>query len=54
MAKAMPRKPRIIEPIPASMEEIAQSLFAKWPESRDPSKEKKPKKTKTKQKSNGN
>ena len=26
MAKAMPRKPRIIEPIPASMEEIAWSL----------------------------
>ena len=49
----MSKKPRIIEPIPASMEEIAQSFFAKWPEPRDPSKEKKQKKTaKTKQKSN--
>ncbi len=47
----MPKKPKIIEPIPPSMEEIVQSFFAKWPEPRDPSKGKKPKKTKTKQKS---
>jgi len=32
-------------PIPVTMEEIAQSFFAKWPEPRNPSKEKKPKKT---------
>ena len=53
MAKAMPKKPRIIEPIPASMEEIVQSFFAKWPEPRDSSKEKKQRKTaKNKRKSN--
>ena len=41
----MSKKPRLIEPMPANMEEIVQSFFAKWPEPRDPTKEKKQKKT---------
>ena len=49
----MGKRQKLIEPIPASMEEIVQSFFAKWPKPRDPSQEKKPKKNaKTKQKSN--
>lgn len=53
MTKTMPRKSKLIEPIPASMEEIAQSFFAKWPEPRDPNKKKKQEKTtKAEQKSN--
>ncbi len=49
----MPKKPKLIEPIPATMEEIVQSFFANHPKPRDPSKERKPQKTaKIKRKSN--
>ena len=40
IGKQMPKKPRLIEPIPATMEEIVQSFFANHPKPRDPSKEK--------------
>ena len=54
MDEKMPKKPKLIEPIPASMEEIAQSFFINRPKPRDPSKEEKQKKTaKTERNSNG-
>ncbi len=36
----MPKKEKLIEPIPATMEEVVQSFFANHPKPRDPSKEK--------------
>ena len=40
----MPKKPRLIEPIPATMEEIVQSFFVNHPKPRGLSKERKSKK----------
>ena len=36
----MPKKEELIEPIPATMEEIVEAIFANHPEPRDPEKEK--------------
>ena len=36
----MPKKEELIEPIPATMDEIVEAIFANHPEPRDPSKEK--------------
>ena len=36
----MPRKPKLIEPIPATMQEIVRAIFADDPKPRDPAKEK--------------
>ena len=36
----MPKKEKLIEPIPATMEKIVQSFFVNHPKPRDPSKEK--------------
>ena len=36
----MPKKPKLIEPIPATMQEIVRSFFANDPKPRDPGKEK--------------
>ena len=37
----MPKKPKLIEPIPATMKEVVKSFFANHPKPRDPEKEKK-------------
>lgn len=36
----MPKKEKLIEPIPATMDEIIEAIFANHPKPRDPSKEK--------------
>lgn len=36
----MPKKEKLIEPIPATMKEVVKSIFAKHPKPRDPEKEK--------------
>lgn len=36
----MPKKEKFIEPIPATMDEIVEAIFANHPKPRDPSKEK--------------
>ena len=36
----MPKKTKLIEPIPATMQEIVRAVFANHPEPRDPEKEK--------------
>ena len=36
----MPKKEKLIEPIPATMEEVVKSFFANHPKPRDPEKEK--------------
>ena len=36
----MPKKEKLIEPIPATMEEVVRSFFANHPKPRDPEKEK--------------
>ena len=37
----MPKKEKLIEPIPATMKEVVRSFFANDPKPRDPKKEKK-------------
>ena len=37
----MPKKEKLIEPIPATMQEIVKVIFADDPKPRDPAKEKK-------------
>ena len=36
----MPKKEKLIEPIPATMDEIVEAIFANHPKPRDPGKEK--------------
>ena len=36
----MPKKEKLIEPIPATMDEIVEAIFANHPKPRDPDKEK--------------
>ena len=36
----MPKKEELIEPIPATMDEIVEAIFANHPKPRDPSEEK--------------
>ena len=36
----MPKKDKLIEPIPATMQEVVRSFFANDPKPRDPEKEK--------------
>ena len=36
----MPKKEKLIEPIPATMKEVVKVVFAKHPKPRDPEKEK--------------
>ncbi len=36
----MPKKEKLIEPIPATMQEVVRSFFANDPKPRDPEKEK--------------
>lgn len=36
----MPKREKLIEPIPATMQEVVRAIFANDPEPRDPGKEK--------------